>query len=108
MLGNLLRIAFGVFTASYCSSLVADKYSEKLKPVFKQHCFQCHSGEKVKGEVDLGSIGDLKSLISKPKLHGRTIIQVVIQYILQRVEHVLIFLMKVINMRTLFPIEVFM
>ena len=70
MRGNLLRIAFGVFTASYSSSLVADKYSENLKPVFKQYCFKCHSGEKVKGKVDLGSIGDLKSLTSNPKLIG--------------------------------------
>ena len=68
MSGNLLRIAFGVFIASFGSSLVADEYSVDLKPVFKQYCFQCHSGEKIKGKVDLGSIGDLKSLISKPKL----------------------------------------
>ena len=68
MPGNLFRIASGVFIASLGSSLVADEYSEDLKPVFKQYCFQCHSGEKVKGKVDLGSIGDLKSLISKPKL----------------------------------------
>ena len=68
MSGNLLRITFGVFIASFSSVLVADEYSVDLKPVFKQYCFQCHSGEKIKGKVDLGSIGDLKSLISKPKL----------------------------------------
>ena len=66
MSGNFLRTAFGVFIASFGSSLVADEYSVDLKSVFKQYCFQCHTGEKIKGKVDLGSIGDLKSLISNP------------------------------------------
>jgi mono/diheme cytochrome c family protein len=42
-------------------------YADEVRPLLDRYCVRCHSGEKVKGEVDLGKFADAASVRRDPK-----------------------------------------
>ena len=43
-------------------SVSAEDYSEKIRPLLDQFCFDCHEGEDAEAEVDLDSFKSLDDL----------------------------------------------
>ena len=53
-----LALAFSWLTPS----VSAEDYSEKIRPLLDQFCFDCHEGEDAEAEVDLDSFKSLDDL----------------------------------------------
>ena len=77
----LLAMAAGLASA-------ADKkitYEEHVKPVFKEHCLNCHNPDKSKGDLDLASyqallIGSSSGEIVQPGNPSRSALMAVITH----------------------------
>jgi hypothetical protein len=48
--------------------LAADPVSTTVRPLLQEHCLGCHSGDRVRGGIDLAGGKDEASLLQQPKL----------------------------------------
>ena len=48
-------------------------YQQRIKPLLKQYCLNCHSTEKEKGELDLERFADLPAVRRNPKVWQKVV-----------------------------------
>lgn len=58
------------------SSLPADDYADKVLPILKDSCLNCHSTKKQKGEVDLEQFASVADVRRSPKVWEAVLEQV--------------------------------
>ena len=52
-------------------------YQQRIKPLLKQYCLNCHSTEKEKGELDLERFADLPAVRRNPKVWQKVVESVI-------------------------------
>ena len=64
-----------LFGASFASA-IADDYAEKVLPILKDSCLNCHSTKKQKGDVDLEQFASVADIRRSPKVWEAVLEQV--------------------------------
>ncbi len=60
-------IAYCLSTFAARADLASD-YRDKIRPLFKKHCYDCHGKEKKKGDIDLERIADFDQVKAEEEL----------------------------------------
>lgn len=69
-------LVFALLFAATFAGLRADDYAEKVLPVLKDSCLNCHSTKKQKGDVDLEQFASLADIRRSPKVWEAVLEQV--------------------------------
>lgn len=59
--------AFFLATLAARADLTSD-YRDKIRPLFKKHCFECHGTEKKKGDIDLERVKEFDQVKAEAEL----------------------------------------
>lgn len=62
-----LGLPIGLF-ATIAAQCVAADFEKKIRPVLKEFCFECHSTEKHKGDLDLERFTSAADVLKQPKI----------------------------------------
>lgn len=65
ILGLVFAFASGGFAQS--GNVAAQTFEQSVRPLVKQYCFQCHSTEKHKGDIDLEKFTSLSEVLNHPE-----------------------------------------
>jgi hypothetical protein len=67
---NLLKVLF--LLASGClqplTAAPAEDFKETIRPILEKHCFECHSDEKKKGDLNLQQFSDYEKVVTVPEV----------------------------------------
>ncbi|MFZ9992138.1 MAG: hypothetical protein ACO3J6_06960, partial [Opitutales bacterium] len=60
-------IVFALLSGAAFAGLRADDYAEKVLPILKDSCLNCHSTKKQKGDVDLERFATVADIRRAPQ-----------------------------------------